>query len=66
MRVIHFAPSDAHPAAWHAEPVCGDWGSMDTDWTDLAGGVTCEACRGVLRAGGSPAPSPGIAEGSGP
>ena len=49
MRVIHFARSDARPIGAHAEPLCGDWGSMDTDWTDSASGVTCEACRGVLR-----------------
>lgn len=70
MRVTHFARSDARPIGWHAEPLCGDWGSMDTDWTDYASGVTCEACRGALRAGGIPAPGPGasqgITEGSGP
>jgi hypothetical protein len=68
MRVVHFAPSDAPPIGCHAEPLCGDWGSMDTDWTDSAAGVTCDACRGLLRAGPFPAPglraSPGIAEGS--
>ncbi len=47
MRVVHFAPSDAA----YAEPLCGDWGSMDTDWTDSASGVTCQACLGVLRRG---------------
>jgi hypothetical protein len=63
MRVIHFAPYEAPPVGGHAEPRCGDWGSMDTDWTDSARGVTCEACRDLLRAGPIPAPaSPGIAE----
>lgn len=63
MRVIHFAPSNAPPIGWHAEPLCGDWGSMDTDWTDSAAAVTCEACRGRLRAGRLPAPAPGASPG---
>jgi hypothetical protein len=50
MRVVHFARSDARPSA---EPLCGVWGSMDTDWTDVAGGVTCDACRVALSAAGS-------------
>jgi hypothetical protein len=44
MRVIHFARPDAR----YAEPLCSDWGSMDTDWTDSASGVTCQACLVVL------------------
>ena len=65
MRVIHFAPSAAPPTGCHAEPFSGDWGSMDTDWTDFATGGTCEACRDLLCAGPIPGPgrgaSPGIA-----
>jgi hypothetical protein len=46
MRVIHYAELDGR---LHAEPLCGSWGSMDTDWTNDAGGVTCEPCRTALR-----------------
>jgi len=46
VRVVHFASSDNRP---HAEALCGDWGSMDSDWTDVSTGVTCDACRTVLR-----------------
>jgi hypothetical protein len=49
MRVVHFARSDDRPSA---EPLCGVWGSMDTDWTDVPGGVTCDACRVALGAAG--------------
>jgi len=59
MRVIHFARSDARPFGWHVEPLCGDWGAMDADWTYFADGVTCEACRGALRVAGAPASGPG-------
>jgi hypothetical protein len=45
MRVVHLARSNVR----YAEPLCGDWGSMDTDWTDFALGVTCQACLVVLR-----------------
>jgi hypothetical protein len=48
MRVMHFARP---AAAGYVEPWCGTWGSMDTDWTDVAAGVTCVACRTALRAG---------------
>lgn len=50
MRLVHQARSDGRP---HAEPLCGDWGSMDTDWTDAAEGVTCPACTAALRAAAS-------------
>jgi hypothetical protein len=56
MRVIHFART---AGTGHVEPRCGDWGSMDTDWTDVTAGVTCVACRGALHRGpgiGVPAP----------
>ncbi len=46
MRVVHFARSDDRP---HAEALCGAWGSLDSDWTDVARGVTCTDCRTVLR-----------------
>lgn len=46
MRVVHFARSDDRP---HAEALCGDWGGMDADWTDVQKGVTCSACRARLR-----------------
>ena len=58
MRVIHLARSDAGPFGGQVEPLCGEWGGMDTDWTYSGSGVTCEACRGALRVGGSPAPGP--------
>lgn len=45
MRVVHFASSDGRP---HAEAACGDWGSLDSDWTDVSKGVTCTDCRDVL------------------
>jgi hypothetical protein len=46
MRVVHFAPGGGA----RAEPLCGSWGSLDTDWTDAAGGVTCPGCQVGLRA----------------
>jgi len=59
MRVIHLARLDAGPFGEHVEPQCGDWGGMDTDWTTVGSGVTCEACREASRGGGSPATGPG-------
>ena len=50
MRAIHFVRPDATVGV---EPLCGVWGSMDTDWTDVAGGVTCEVCKSALRGAGS-------------
>ncbi len=46
MRVVHQIRGGDRP---HVEPLCGDWGAMDTDWTDKADGVTCPACRDLLR-----------------
>lgn len=46
MRVVHRVRDDA---AARLEPLCGDWGSMDTHWTEDAAGVTCAACLGILR-----------------
>jgi hypothetical protein len=46
MRVVHFERLGSKP--W-VEPLCGDWGAMDTDWTDVATGVTCVACESALR-----------------
>ncbi len=46
MRVVHQNRGGERP---HVEPLCGDWGAMDTDWTDAADGVTCAACRELLR-----------------
>lgn len=51
MRVVHYARSEGRLLDGWAEPLCGDWGSMDTDWTDSTSGVTCEVCRGALRRG---------------
>jgi hypothetical protein len=48
MRVIHFAGT---AGTGHVEPRCGVWGSTDTDWTEVAAGVTCVACRGDMRDG---------------
>lgn len=60
MRIIHFE----HPsAAGGVQPLCGSWGSMDTDWTPVAAGVTCVACRDAMRKlpqavpSGNPSPS---------
>jgi len=30
-------------------PRCGDWGSMDTDWTAEPDEATCEPCRQAAR-----------------
>jgi len=37
-------------------PLCGDWGSMDTDRTAEPDEATCEACREAAR------PPPGVRE----
>jgi len=47
MRVVHQVRDGDRP---HAEPLCGDWGGMDTAWTDAPDGVTCPACLVLLRA----------------
>lgn len=46
MRVVHLARTGDRP---HAEPLCGEWGSMDADWTEVADEATCPACRATLR-----------------
>ncbi|HYD51989.1 MAG TPA: PGPGW domain-containing protein [Gemmatimonadaceae bacterium] len=51
MRVVHLARADDRP---HAEAECGNWGSMDTDWTDVESGVTCPACRALIRTPSAP------------
>ncbi len=46
MRAIHLVRPSGSP---HVEPLCGDWGSMDTHWTEDAAGVTCGSCLDALR-----------------
>lgn len=46
MRTIHYARPTAGP---HLEPLCGEWGSTDTHWTEDMDGVTCVACLEALR-----------------
>lgn len=46
MRAIHFVRPSGSP---HIEPLCGDWGSMATHWTEDAAGVSCRGCLDVLR-----------------
>lgn len=41
MRLVHLAYLTE---TGHVEPRCGAWGSMDSDWTDVADGVTCVGC----------------------
>ena len=41
MRAIHLT---APPFAHGVLPLCGDWGSMDSDWTAIRAQVTCAAC----------------------
>jgi len=43
-------------------PRCGDWGSMDTDWTDDLSAVTCQACLEAARRD-HPTPEPSAAPG---
>jgi hypothetical protein len=45
MRAIHF---DRTAGRSDVLPLCGAWGSMDSDWTTVADGVTCDACRRAL------------------
>ena len=64
MRVVHFASSRGTALA---APLCGHWGSMESDWVAVAGGVTCADCLAVLagpaEAAGTPpqSTSPGVA-----
>lgn len=46
MRAIHFVRPSGSP---RVEPLCGDWGSMDSHWTEDAAGVTCGGCLDALR-----------------
>jgi hypothetical protein len=59
MRAIHFVRPSGSP---HLEPLCRDWGSMATHWTEDAAGVTCGGCLDALRSLASsarPAPPDG-------
>lgn len=42
MRLVHLAEL---AESGHVVPRCGEWGSMDTDWTDREDGATCAACK---------------------
>ena len=48
MRTVHFRRIDRGNVLL---PLCGDWGSMETDWTEDPDGVTCRACRETFRQG---------------
>jgi hypothetical protein len=50
MRIVHFVAARGTVLAM---PRCGRWGSMDSDWVDLPGGVTCPDCLVAMAA---PAP----------
>lgn len=52
MRPYHFVRPTTAPLL---EPLCGDWGYLDTHWTEDAGAVTCPACLEALRRQGRPA-----------
>jgi hypothetical protein len=41
MRAIHLIGPDTTAGLL---PLCGSWGSMDTDWTSVPSEVTCVAC----------------------
>jgi hypothetical protein len=48
MRTVHLVmpgPGDV------LRPLCGDWGSMETDWTGEPDEATCRACREAYRSG---------------
>ncbi len=47
MRPIHFVKPSAGSVL---EPLCGDWGSLASHWTEDAAGVTCGACLDALGA----------------
>jgi len=42
MRVVHFERAKSQDLV---QPLCGEWGSMDTDWSRDPDAVTCPACR---------------------
>jgi hypothetical protein len=46
MRAIHLVGPDTTAGV---QPLCGDWGSMDTDWTTVEREMTCTACATGLR-----------------
>lgn len=46
MRAIHLVGPDTTAGVL---PLCGSWGSMDTDWTSVPSEVTCPACATDLR-----------------
>lgn len=46
MRPIHFVRG---LTSGFLRPLCGDWGSMASHWTEEAAGVTCDACLAALR-----------------
>lgn len=45
MRVIH---RERVTPEHTVVPLCGEWVSLDEDWTDVDAGVTCAACRAEL------------------
>jgi hypothetical protein len=45
MRVVHLGRSVGGGVV---RPFCGEWLSMDTDWTAEPDEVTCQACRAAL------------------
>jgi hypothetical protein len=55
MRVVHLDPP---VGTFPYVPVCGDWGSPDTDGTKEARGVTCLACREVMGSAPRAGPPP--------
>jgi hypothetical protein len=64
MRAIHFVRPTGSS---RLEPLCGDWGSMDTHWTADVAGVTCVPCREALRKiASSGPPRPPFSAGAGP
>jgi hypothetical protein len=46
MRAIHLVGPDVTAGV---RPLCGTWGSMDTDWTTVSSEVTCTACTTNIR-----------------
>jgi len=57
MRIVHFV---AARGAALAMPRCGRWGSMESDWVDVPGGVTCPACLEAMAAPTPPAAEPAV------
>jgi len=45
MREVHF---DRPSGGGTFLPICGDWGSPDSDWTREPRGVTCQACLAAM------------------